>query len=229
MRIVIAFILEPAAYFLFAAFIFYHSRNDRRTKNKVLYLYYFIATILMTKASLSGLNGESNIEIYSFLCLITFICMGVYFYHTLTSGWKQKVVVACCMLEAAYYLTYNVFIERESVFDSIGHVLLSLGMMLMVFLFMHQVFANVKDELLSLNFDFWFVCSQMVYHLGAFAIFLTYNYLTKKILAEELYSAENRILVTKVWGVHNVLLFLSSLITASSVVWIAYHRKSQLS
>jgi hypothetical protein len=155
--------------------------------------------------------------------------MGVYFYHTLTSGWKKKLIVICCFLEAGYFINSNLLLQQEPVFDSVGHVLLSAGVMLMVFLFMHQVFSNVKDELLSMNFDFWFVCSQMIYHLGAFAIFLTYNYLTKKILADGFYSPENRILLTKVWGVHNVLLFLSSLITAASVVWIAYHRKSQSS
>jgi hypothetical protein len=96
-------------------------------------------------------------------------------------------------------------------------------------MFMHQILANVSEESLSMNFDFWFVSSLLIYNLGAFIIFLTFGYLTRKILPAELYSFENRDLVTAVWGVHNVLLFLSSLLTLASAVWISFHKKSLLS
>lgn len=229
MSLLTSFLLEPAAYFLFAAFIFYHARSDRRGKTKVLYLYYFVATILMARAAILGMNGHANIEIYNLLCLLTAIGAGVYFYHTLTAAWKKRLVVGFCLLNALYYLRYHVLSQPELVYDSLGQVVLSTGIVIMAFLFMHQILTNVTDEPLSMNFDFWFVCSQMIYHLGAFATFLTFNYLTKKILPQETYSVENRMLLTNLWRVHNVLLFLTALINATGVLWIASRRKSPLS
>lgn len=229
MLLITSFLLEPAAYFLLAAFIFWHARRDRRIKTKVLYLYYFVATVLMIRSTLLGIVGESNIEIYSLLGLLTSIGFGVYFYHTLTIRWKKSAVVLFCLVEAVYYVSTNVVQTPEPVFDSLGYVLLSTGIVLMSFMYMHQVLTNVTDDPLSLNFDFWFVCSQMIYYLGAFVIFLTFNYLTKKILPEQAYSMENRGLLTHLWRGHNVLLFLSALINATGVLWIAYRKKSSLS
>lgn len=226
MSLITSFLLEPAAYFVFGVFIFIHSRKDRRTKTKVLYLYYFVATVLMGRATLLGVKGDANIEIYSLLCLLTAIGLGVYFYYTLATRLKKVMVVAFCLLNAAYYVGYNVLLQREQLFDSIGYVVVSTGIIIMTFMFMHQVLTNVNEELLSQNFDFWFVCSQMIYYLGAFAIFLTFNYLTKKILTDEAYSTENRRLLTHLWRVHNILLFLTSLFNATGVLWIAYRRKS---
>ena len=221
--------MEPAAYFLFGGFIFFHSRRDHRTKTKVLYLYYFVATVLMTRATILGMEGKPNIEIYSLLCLLTAMGLGVYFYHTLVTKLKKVVVVVFCLLAAAYYIGYNILAQREQLFDSIGYVFLSVGIIVMAFMFMHQILTNVNEELLSMNFDFWFVCTQMIYYLGAFAVFLTYNYMTKKILLEQEYSTENRRLLTDLWRVHNVLLFLTSLINAAGILWIAYRRKSSSS
>jgi hypothetical protein len=84
----------------------------------------------------------------------------------------------------------NLIFPGRAIFDSTAYVLLSSGIVIMAFMFMHQVLTHVTEEVLSMNFDFWFICSQLVYFLGAFAIFLTYNYLTQKII-EGFYSWEN--------------------------------------
>lgn len=226
MSLITSFLLEPAAYFVFAVFIFLHARRDRRTKTKVLYLYYFVAALLMVRSTVLGMHGEPNIELYSLLFLLTSIALGVYFFHTLEPLWKRVVVVIFSLAEAGYYVSTNLVLTPEPVFDSKGYVMMSTTIVLMSFLYMHQVLANVTEDPLSMNFDFWFVCSQMIYYLGAFAIFLTFDYLTRKILPEQAYSWENRVLLTNLWRVHNVLLFLTALINATGVVWIAFHRKS---
>lgn len=226
MSVITSFLMEPAACFLSAAFIFFHARTDRRMKTKVLYLYYFVATVLMVRSTLLGIEGKTNIEIYNLLCLLTSVGLGVYFFHTLNRRWKKAVVVFFCLAQAGYYVSFNLVQAREPTFDSVGYVLLSTGIIIMSFMYMHQVLTNVTEDPLSMNFDFWFVCSQMIYHLGAFAIFLTFDYLTRKIMPQETYSMENRILLTNLWRVHNLLLFLTALITATGIVWIAYRRKS---
>jgi hypothetical protein len=96
----------------------------------------------------------------------------------------------------------------------------------MIFMYIHELLANVSEHPLLFSFDFWFVSAQIIYYLGSFIIFLSFNYLTKKILPTELYSHENRAILTKLWGVHNVLLFLGSLLTTGGAAWISSRKKS---
>ncbi len=183
--------------------------------------YYFMATLLMLKAAYS----KTNIEIYSLLCLLTFICMGLYFYYTIFTLWKKRLVILFCAIHTGYYIISIFLFPSPLVFDSTGYIILSTGVVLMAFMYMHQVLTNVTEEPLSLNFDFWFVSSQLVYHLGSFFIFLTYGYLTQKILISDLYSDQNRIYLSQLWRVHNVLLFLSSVIISASVLWIFFRKR----
>lgn len=140
----------------------------------------------------------------------------------------KKTVITIYTLQTLYFIIYHWIIRNESVFDSMGNVILSTGMVIMVFMFLYQILTNITEESLSANFDFWFVSAQLVYFLGSFIIFLTFSYFTRKILPVELYSNENRDVLTKLWGVHNVLLFLSSLLTLGSVAWITFRKKSSL-
>ncbi len=219
---IVANFLEPLAYGTCCLFIFYYTRQSKKVKWRVIAVYYFLATVLMIRAA----YASSNIEIYNLLCLLTHTCLGAYFYYSLNTRLKKRIVLVLCVVDAGYYITSNLLFPSHAMFDSTGYVILSIGIVLMAFMFMHQILTNITEDPLSLNFDFWFVSSQLIYHLGAFAIFLTYQYLTKKILPADLYSFENRTLLMQVWGVHNVLLFLSSIITSAAVLWISFRRKS---
>jgi hypothetical protein len=192
-------------------------------KWKVLMIYYFIATALLLKAAYS----EKNIEIYSLLSLLTFVCVGSYFYYTFLISWKKKLVILFCVIQGAYYILGNFIFSPAKFFDSTGYVILSIGIVLMAFMYMHQILTNVTEEPLSWNLDFWFVSSQLVYYLGSFFIFLTYGYITQKLLASDLYSYENRVYISQLWRVHNVLLFLSSLIISAGIIWISFRRRSR--
>lgn len=222
----ISFWLEPFTYFLYAALLFLQSRRESKAKLKTLFVYYLVGSVLLFKAAL---YTDTNIDIYSFLSLITIISLGFYFFYTLTEPWKKRVTVGLCVLYLGYYLVRNFILSKPTVFDSLGYVLLSLDVVIMTFMYLHQLLTNVTEESLALNFDFWFVCSQLMYFLGAFVIFLTFNHLTQKVLPDESYFQEhnqNRSILTWLWGVHNVLLFLSSLTTAGSVLWIALLKRS---
>ena len=215
-------LLEPISYGLVGLFLLFFIRKYNKMKWKVLMVYYFIAVALQLKAAYS----EANIELYSLLSLLTFISMGTYFYYTLLVPWKRRLVIFFCVIQVAYYIRENIFLPGAQVFDSTGYVILSIGVVLMSFMYMHQPLTNVTEEPLSLNFDFWFVSSQLFYHLGSFLIFLTYGYFTQKILSSNLYSYENRIYLSQLWRVHNVLLFLSSLIISVGILWLSFRRRS---
>jgi hypothetical protein len=166
------------------------------------------------------------VELYSLLSLLTLICVGMYFYYTLFTPWKKRIVIILCLIQSGYYITGNFIFTRSQVLDSTAYVILSIGIVLMAFMYMHQILTNVTEAPLSWNLDFWFVSSQLIYYLGSFFIFLTYGYLTEKIMQTDLYSYENRIYISQLWRIHNVLLFLSSLIISAGIIWISFRRKS---
>ncbi len=217
-------LLEPFSYGLCFLFFLYFSWKNNKAKWKALTVYYFLSALLMLKAVYSN----PNIQIYSLQSLLICICLGTYFYHVFFPPWKRKLVIVFCIVQSAYYIVGNFILSRPLVFDSTGYAILSIIVVLMAFMYMHQILTNVTEEPLSWNLDFWFVSSQLVYYLGAFFIFLTYGYLTQKILASDLYSDENRIYISQLWRVHNVLLFLSSLTILAAILWISFRRRSRL-
>lgn len=225
MKYLIAYLLEPISYLVFTLAIFFFSwKNQAKLRHKVLTGYFFVATILMFKALLEPRDG-SNISIYDILCLLTSFSISTYFFSALNTLWKKVVTVVLCGIQIAYYFLSNIIFEDTPLFDSLGYVILSMAIVIMIFLFLHQILSHVTEESLAMNFDFWFISSQLIYFLGSFIIFLTFNYLTRRILPAELYSHENRVLLTNLWGVHNVLLFLSSLLTTFAVIWISFRKK----
>jgi hypothetical protein len=187
-------------------------------KLMLLTAYYFLATLLMIKAILV----ENNIKLYSLLSALTATAMCIYFFYTLTTQSKKIAVALLYAANMLYFLVSELSVT--TVFDSGAFVLLSSSVVAMVFMFMHQTLSHVNEQPLSLNFDFWFACAQLVYHVGAFAIFLSNRYLSLMVIADN--SWESRILFTELWGVHSVLLFLSSLVIAGSVLWIFYRNRS---
>jgi hypothetical protein len=192
----------------------------------ILCAYYLISTMLMVKAVTMNNPGANNIGIYDLLFLLTSVCIGSYFYLLLQTVAKKIVTVIICGVEGIYFILDSLIFNSSQLFDSNAYAMLSLGVVIMIFMYMHQLLSNISDEPLSSNFDFWLVSAQLIYHLGSFIIFLTFNYLSRKIMPAELYSSENRAVLTKLWGVHNVLLFLSTLLTIFGVLWISFPKKS---
>lgn len=227
LELLISYALEPASYILQAISLYYYSKRDNQFKIKVLVGYCLVASIMLFKATVIQFNP--NITTYNLLQLLTFFAIATYYHQTFYLKWKKRMVALLCFLDIVYYLINSLWFGNNLIFDSIGYVFLSIGVMLMIFLYLHQLLTNVTEESLPLSFDFWFSCSQMIYHLGAFAIFLTFNYLTKQIIGPDMYSQENRTILTWLWGAHNVLLFLSTLITIGGILWISSRKKSSSS
>ena len=217
--------LELCSFILYFVVLFFYTFYDKRPSIKVITGYYFLGSLLIWRVLYNVENG-TNVDTYSQLCLISSLFLGLYFYMTLHSRVKRLIIVVLCLVEAGYFVFSNYLSAGPLItLDSAAFVILSTGVMIMIFFYMHQILTNVREEKLSMNFDFWFVSSQMIYHFGAFVIFLTFGYMTEKILPSD-YTVENRKILMSIWGIHNVLLFLSALLTSGSIIWIASHRKS---
>ncbi len=216
------YIIEPVAFLIyFGALAYYAWRVDGGSRYKVLSGYYFLATVLLTRAAFI-FYSSSTTHFYNLLYLITSVCLSYYFFSLLRDRWKKILAIVSGLATLLYYLTNT----EEIYFDSIGHVIASTGIVVLIFVYLHQIMNNVTEEPLSLNFDFWYVCIQLMYHLGSFAIFLSYNYFTYRYFSAGDDTKEVGQMLTYLWGVHNVLLFLGSLLTWSGLLWIVYRRRS---
>ena len=217
MKHFLADFIEPLSFFLSgAAFLFYAWKIDRAIRYKTLVVFYLAGTVLLTGMALTKLNTH----FYNLLYPVTSVFLSHYFYSLLQTRLKKTVAILAALITLVYY-SFNI---DNPYFDSIGYVMASTGIVVLIFLYLHQVLNHVTEAPLSLNIDFWSVCVQLAYHLGSFAIFLSYNYFTNQYF-EQGKSKETGTILTYLWVVHNVLLFLGAVITSVGIAWI-YRRKS---
>lgn len=198
---------------------------DSRGIIKVLSGYYIICCLIIIRATLSSGTSVPNLYLYSILCVLSSFCLGAYFYNILLSKPGKRLVLIFCAINGLYYLFANFIRDGHAVFPSMAYVLLSTSVVILCFFYIVQLLGNVKEEPLSMSFDFWFVASLLIYFIGTFVIFLTYGYLTQLAINDKSYTGSSEPLAW-LWGLHNVLLFLSSLLTSAGIAWIYFHRRS---
>ena len=220
----IYYTIEPLSFLLSGVFLLYYARIDTRARIKVLIGYYLLGCLLMIKANIFDRLGN-NIDEYRLMCLLTSLAMSFYFYTSLNGKWQRLTVLLFVAVHVNYFIGYYVMDYDPKAFDSLGYVLTSFSIVVMVFFFMYQTLRNVTDEPLSHNFNFWFVTAQMLYHCGSFIVFLTYGYFTKKIQTAGQYTLANRYLLMQLWNGHNILLLISSLMICTSILWINWRKK----
>jgi len=224
-KIIISFFLEPISYFLtFGALLVYLKIKGRQIRHTILVVYQIIGVGLLV----GTFFARPNNYLYSYLYLLTGISFSLYFFFLFESHQKRWLTLLIGVLTMLYYSFERFMINGEKLFPSIGFVITSSGILIMVFIYFYLMMRNVSEEPITQNFDFWLMCSQLAYHLGAFGIFLTYNKLTLNILSTEQYSNENRALLTSLWGAHNILLFIGSLITWVGVILIVREHKREI-
>ncbi len=223
-QFIFSYLLEPFSYSLyFSALLAYLRIGNNKPKHKILIIYYFLGFTLLVIIVFTKYNSY----LYGYLYLLIGISFSLYFFFLFESQKRRWLTLILGVATFLYYLIEWYLMGVEKLFPSIGFVITSTGIILMIFAYFIHLITHVNEESILRNFDFWFMCSQLIYHLGAFGIFLTYNKLTSNILPTEHYSDENRALLTYLWGAHNVLLFMGSLITWFGVLWIIYQNKSR--
>jgi hypothetical protein len=219
--------LEPVALLFYVAGFAIYRSHGKMKETQVLFIYYILMTTLQLLASINvklGFTKEGNIWQYEIAGFLTATFIGYYFYRLLNGSVKKKVI----LLLISSYLLYAVFrqftIEGRRLFDSVGYSLLSASIAIYVFMYFHQLLKNVSEVSILKDFNFWLASSYLVYFVGGFIIFVSYYYLTTKII--KTYTQPERDLLTALWGLHNVLLFLGALSLLTGSLWITYRRKS---
>lgn len=219
----VAILLEPLSYILFSIAFFLRTGNEKQVKVKVLFIYYLFAAISFSYASWMVYKNLNNNWIYNMLYLPAVVAICYYFHETFNSRRNKIIVKFLIALNTIYFIVRIILYGNLIIIDSFGYSLLSISVSFLSFVYFYQLLKNVDEGKVWLNFDFWLISAYLLYFLGSFFIFLLYSNLTYNILST--YTAQQRKLLTILWGVHNVLLFLSSVTTLVSIIWITYRSK----
>jgi Ca2+/Na+ antiporter len=217
--------LEPLTCFFYVIVLGWQIRFSGNREVIPLLTYYFLASILLGLASLKiGKINKSNNWTYDTVIFLTAVLIGYFFYKIFQSSTKKKVVIILVSIYLVYAVIRNLTLEGIRLFDSIGYAIVSASLVIYVFMYFHQLLKNVTEIGILKEFNFWLAAGYLFYYAGSFIIFVSYHYLTKKILGT--YTSEERDLLTALWGMHNVLLFISALSLLIGSLWISFRRKS---
>jgi hypothetical protein len=214
MKFFISHILEPLSFLIyFGAFFWYARMGQRKPGYRLITIYYLLATGILFLAALRYVGYKSNTFYYNLLYPITSVGFAGYFFSLFKTRFKRTIALTVSITT----LTYFIINLNEIYFDSLGYVISSTGIVLLIFLYLHQLLTNVSDDPLANNFDFWYICVQLMYHLGSFAIFLSYNYFTYRFLTAGDDKKSIGTLLTYLWIIHNIILFIGALVICYAV------------
>jgi len=224
----IANYLEPLSYFIYAVALLLRLRVDKRNKTKVLVVYYVLTCILMTYASWAITLPDNDLRrnnnwIYNLVFLLPNALLFCYFYLTLTSASKRFVTKGLLLLNVLVFSINDFMLHQFDQFNSFCNSFFSLSIVVCVLMYFHQVLANVSEKDILLEFDFWLISGYLLYFLGSFFIIVTYDYLSFSIKAPE--TLEQQIQLASLWGVGNILLFISALLTLIGTLWTRRQEK----
>lgn len=212
--------LEPVSYLFIAVALLFYLRFKSINRVWVLFMYYFVAAILMFLASFKVLPQIDNIREYDLLLLSGSIFISIYFFLIFETRSKKGFAIFILILGSLNFIKREFIFHQYSSFDSFGFYMFSLFTIIMVFMYFNQVLKAVSDKSIFLNFDFWINVAFLIYHLGSFVIFLSLYALSVLV-----YRWEDRLSIGNLWAGQNILLFVSAICINTGVVWIIYHRE----
>lgn len=183
---------------------------------KVLFIYYMSATVLLLVASLLVIYTPMDVEnnwLYNIFYLITISVLSYYFYKLLNSKIKKNIIIVLFILNVLFFIFYNIVLMRfYHGFNEHVYGICFLSIVVYSFMYYDQLLRNVSELNILQQFDFWLVSSYLVYFLGCPVIALYY----KTVPIPERGT---------VWTMQNVILFISSLIVLAGYLNIHSRRK----
>ncbi len=225
MLAIITNLLEPVCYVIYLLAFLVQFLKTGKSPAGVAATFYLFATLIMWHASSLAHQGQQNFFIYNYFLLpasVLFFC--AYFRMILHTPARKNIVLILFSFNALVLILKSLLLPLPHLFDSIGFADLSISIVILSFLFFRQQLKEVSETSIFANFNFWVVCGYFISFSGSFLVFLTYYYLTQEISGDYVYK--NRYLLTLLWGIPNILLFVGSLITLTGSLWTNYHKRS---
>ena len=202
------------------AFLLEYKRG-KLMREKVLIVYYLFATVIITYASVLAFDeSKDNNWLYNIHYFLSTIVFGYYFHELLVNKTYKKIIIVLFTLVVLNFILSD-FVFRHSFFNSLSVAFLFLIVIIAALFYFHELLARMTEKNILLNFNLWVVSGYLVYFLGGFLIILSYNYFSNRL------PIEDRVILADLWAVLNVLLFLTSVLTLCSFLWIASQIKSR--
>jgi hypothetical protein len=207
--------LEPFSYFLYSVALFACVFYRTDFKKSVLLLYYIFASLIILYASLMAYYktwGDNN-WVYNLFFLITIVVLSYYFHQLLHSIQKKIAIRIVLIINLALFMRYDIVSRQfHGTYNNYVVAFCFLSIVVYSFLYFHQLVTHVAEQSLLLQFDFWLVTGYLLYFLGGFFAVLFYKNA----------SIEQRQIL---WGLQNIILFISAVITLCGNLWVGYKRK----
>ncbi len=216
--------LEPLSYFI--CFLTYGliTRRNTSLRIKVLFIFFLLAFITMAYSSYLADQARENIFLYNFFLLpLSMVLLHIYFLNTINGKLKKRVSVFLFFANVLVFIITTFFSKQAVFFNSIGFAMLGFSVTVYCFFFFHEKLNNVTETNIYDSIDFWIICGLFIAFSGSFIVFLTYHYLTIKITEHQ--TDEDASLLTVLWMVPNVFLFINSLISLTGYIWVYYRKK----
>ncbi|TKK64273.1 hypothetical protein FC093_22860 [Ilyomonas limi] len=223
--------LEPIAYATYMIALLLQFNQYKHERHWVLFLYYFFAatvlyagivltedgyTNLFPKNSKWHILTEGNNWSYNLLYIVNIFVFSWFFYILLHDKLKKRMVAVCCVCNVVLF-TYVDIVFRKffSDFNSTIYGLVFLTIVLYTLLYLHQLLRDIKEENLLADFDFWLICGYVLYYLGSFVIVIYYQN-----------AGEHQ--RGNIWAMHNIILFICSLMLLTAYFRIPTYQKRPL-
>lgn len=219
--------LEPFSYLIYTITLYVHYQTHPSVKIKVLFFYYVLATLLMAYASWSIVYLENTAQnnnnwVYNVFYFLSIFFLSFYMYQTFTHI-KSKVATLLLLLINISNFFLNNLIFKQQLFNSFASSISRLSLLVLIFLYFRQILSNVTEKNILLHFDFWLLSGYLIYFLGSFFIIMSWSHLSSSITHKA--SAAQAAQFSILWGVHNILLFISALITFIGNAWIRHYQR----
>jgi hypothetical protein len=162
-----------------------------------------------------------NEWVYNVLWFLTAPFLSFYFLQILTEPAKKRSIIWLTAIVSLFFMVNFsadwISGEPEKLY-SISASATCLCITIWCFLYYHKVLTNVSAGNILQNFDFWLVSGFLLTFLGG--LFIVFTYLPLSIFVYQNSTFDGRNLLTIVWSVFNILLFLSAVVTLIVSIWI---------
>jgi hypothetical protein len=202
--------LEPLSYLIYAVSVFIMRYKTKSAKKEVLFVYYLLATFLITTACYKG--ELVNRLIYNFFFFISICFFSWYFKSLLVNKTKRTVISIVFLIHLAVFIKISLISHQLSAINNYVYAATYLSIIVYALLYFDHVLRNVNELNLLHQFDFWLVSGYLLYFLSCFFIILFYDNI----------EVNQRAML---WSLQNIILFISSVFTLSGSLWIRYQKK----
>lgn len=202
--------------------IFTYLQKKAKVTN-ALFFHFLLSSLFCLWIVILSYYHKENIYLYTISCIVSFFTLTLYFFVILTLKKNKTAIIILSIIYIVFYFVNILFWEDNTAFNSIGFATESIFILIFSFIYFRErlllldLGTNYSTSTLLVVLSFFF------YYAGSFFIFLTYKLLTQKGINTNI--LEERKSIGTLWGIHNIIYFISCLIASVGILWKKFQTK----